>query len=80
MGFFFDMFGYRMFFVSFVSALWCLVYSLIGYTTVNALGVMVISSLAAAFNALPFLASIPLIVNRQTELGLALGVWKVRLF
>ncbi|GAA5915230.1 hypothetical protein JCM6882_003377 [Rhodosporidiobolus microsporus] len=76
LGAFFDYFGYRMFFVSFVSALWVLVYSLIGYTTVNALGVMIIASLALAFNALPFIASIPLMVPEQTELGLALGLWK----
>lgn len=76
LGGFFDFFGNRMLVVSFTSALWIVVYSLIGYTTVNALGVMIIASLALAFNALPFIASIPLMVPSQLELGLAFGIWK----
>lgn len=51
-------------------------YCLIGFSHVNALGVMVIASLASAMNALPFLASIPLMVPNQTELGLVFGIWK----
>lgn len=61
---------------SFTSVIWITVYSLIGFTTVNALGVMVIASLGSAFNALPFLVSIPLLVPDQLELGFALGLWK----
>lgn len=76
LGGFFDFFGNRMLVVSFTSALWVIVYSLIGYTTVNALGVMIIASLALAFNALPFIASIPLMVPSQLELGLVFGIWK----
>lgn len=76
LGGFFDFFGNRMLVVSFTSALWIVVYSLISYTTVNALGVMIIASLALAFNALPFIASIPLMVPSQLELGLAFGIWK----
>lgn len=76
LGGFFDFFGNRMLVISLTSAIWVLVYALIGYTTVNALGVMIISSLALAFNALPFIASIPLMVPSQLELGLAFGIWK----
>ncbi|KAH6970942.1 major facilitator superfamily domain-containing protein [Ilyonectria sp. MPI-CAGE-AT-0026] len=76
LGSFFDFFGYRMLFVSVTSAIWILVYCLIGFSHVNALGVMVIASLASAMNALPFLASIPLMVPNQTELGLVFGIWK----
>ncbi|KAK2738354.1 major facilitator superfamily transporter [Colletotrichum kahawae] len=59
------------------SAIWILVYCLIGFTQTNALGAMVIASVASTMNALPFLASIPLIVPNQLELGLAFGIWKV---
>ncbi|WZH49527.1 major facilitator superfamily domain-containing protein [Fusarium acuminatum] len=75
-GSFFDFFGYRMTFVSLTSAIWVLVYCLIGYTQTNALGSMVIASVASTMNALPFLASIPLIVPNQIELGLVFGIWK----
>lgn len=75
-GAFFDFFGYRMTFVSLTSAIWVLVYCLIGFTQTNALGSMVIASVASTMNALPFLASIPLIVPNQIELGLVFGIWK----
>ncbi|KAF4458605.1 major facilitator superfamily transporter [Fusarium albosuccineum] len=75
-GTFFDFFGYRMMFVSITSAIWILVYSLIGFSQTNALGAMVIASVASTMNALPFLASIPLIVPSQVELGLVFGIWK----
>ncbi|KAL6915324.1 hypothetical protein FSST1_006819 [Fusarium sambucinum] len=75
-GSFFDYFGYRMTFVSLTSAIWVLVYCLIGFTQTNALGSMVIASVASTMNALPFLASIPLIVPNQIELGLVFGIWK----
>lgn len=76
-GIFFDYFGYRMMFVSLTSAIWILVYCLIGYTDTNALGAMVIASVALTMNALPFIASIPLMVPKQVELGLVFGIWKV---
>ncbi|SPO01777.1 uncharacterized protein DNG_04450 [Cephalotrichum gorgonifer] len=72
----FDFFGYRMLFVSITSVIWILVYCLIGFTQTNALGSMVIASVALTMNALPFLASIPLIVPNQLELGLVFGIWK----
>ncbi|RSL94354.1 hypothetical protein CDV31_014342 [Fusarium ambrosium] len=75
-GTFFDFFGYRMAFVSVTSIVWILVYCLIGFTKVNALGAMIIASVASTMNALPFLASIPLIVPSQLELGLVFGIWK----
>ncbi|GKT65290.1 major facilitator superfamily transporter [Colletotrichum tofieldiae] len=75
-GTFFDFFGYRMMFVSLTSTIWILVYCLIGFTQTNALGAMVIASVASTMNALPFLASIPLIVPNQLELGLVFGIWK----
>lgn len=76
-GTFFDYFGYRMVFVSVTSTIWILVYCLIGYTQTNALGAMVIASVASTMNALPFIASIPLMVPNQMELGLVFGIWKV---
>lgn len=76
LGAFFDFFGFRMAFVSLTSVIWILVYCLIGLTQVNALGVMIIASVGTTFNALPLVASIPLMVPSQVELGLALGFWK----
>ncbi|KAF8916235.1 major facilitator superfamily domain-containing protein [Mucidula mucida] len=76
LGMFFDKVGFRMLFVSFTSMLWIIVYSLIGFTRVNALGVMILSSVAQSFNAIPFTCSIPLIVPDQTKLGLTFGIWK----
>ncbi|KAM0321643.1 hypothetical protein ACHAQA_009999 [Verticillium albo-atrum] len=75
-GTFFDFFGYRMVFVSITSVIWILVYCLIGFTQTNALGTMIIASLASTMNALPFIASIPLMVPSQLELGLVFGIWK----
>ena len=75
-GAFFDFFGHRMVFVSLTSAIWILVYSLIGFSQTNALGSMVIASVGSTMNALPFIASIPLIVPSQLQLGLVFGIWK----
>lgn len=75
-GTFFDFFGHRMVFVSLTSAIWILVYCLIGFSQTNALGAMVIASVGSTMNALPFLASIPLMVPNQIELGLVFGIWK----
>ncbi|KAF4126952.1 Major Facilitator Superfamily [Geosmithia morbida] len=75
-GLFFDLVGYRMMFVSITSSIWILVYCLIGYSHVNALGVMVVASFATTMNSIPFVASIPLMVPRQVELGLVFGIWK----
>ena len=75
-GAYFDFFGHRMVFVSLTSAIWILVYSLIGYSQTNALGSMVIASVGSTMNALPFIASIPLIVPDQLQLGLVFGIWK----
>lgn len=75
-GAFFDSFGHRMAFVSLTSAIWILVYSLIGFSQTNALGSMIIASVGSTMNALPFIASIPLIVPNQLQLGLVFGIWK----
>ncbi|KIY71911.1 MFS general substrate transporter [Cylindrobasidium torrendii FP15055 ss-10] len=76
LGLFFDRVGFRMFFVSFTSLLWIVVYSLLGFSSANALGVMILASFAQSFNAIPFTCSIPLLVPEQTELGLTFGIWK----
>ncbi|KAH8898638.1 MFS general substrate transporter [Thozetella sp. PMI_491] len=75
-GAFFDSFGYRMVFVSVTSAIWILVYCLLGFSQAHALGAMVVASVGSTLNALPFLASIPLIVPSQVQLGLVFGIWK----
>jgi hypothetical protein len=37
---------------------------------------VILSSLALSTNALPFLASIPLLVPDQAHIGTAFGIWK----
>lgn len=51
------------------------VFALIGLTTVNPLGPIILSSFALSFNVIPFTASIPLLVNDPTMMGTAYGVW-----
>lgn len=76
LGGFFDFYGHRMLIVSVTSAIWILVYCLIGFSHVNALAAMIIASVGSTMNALPFTCSIPLMVPDQTELGLVFGIWK----
>jgi hypothetical protein len=51
------------------------VFALIGLTTVHPLGPIILSSFALSFNVIPFLASIPLMINDPTMMGTAYGVW-----
>jgi hypothetical protein len=51
------------------------VFALIGLTTVNPLGPIILSSFALSFNVIPFTASIPLLINDPTMMGTAYGVW-----
>ncbi|KAF7293068.1 MFS transporter [Mycena indigotica] len=72
----FDRFGRRMYYVSGTAALWVLVYSLMGFTDVHPLVPTILQSVALSFNAIPFIAAIPLLAPSQTYLGTAFGVWK----
>lgn len=51
------------------------VFALIGLTTINPLGPIILSSFALSFNVIPFTASIPLLINDPTMMGTAYGVW-----
>jgi hypothetical protein len=51
------------------------VFALIGLTKVHPMGPIILSSFALSFNVIPFLASIPLLVNDPTKMGTAYGVW-----
>ncbi|KAK7040120.1 hypothetical protein VNI00_009925 [Paramarasmius palmivorus] len=76
LGHFFDCFGRRMWFVSGTAALYILVFSLLAFTSVHPLAPVLLSSLALSFNALPFIAAIPLLVPDQAHIGTAFGIWK----
>ncbi|EST10225.1 Major facilitator superfamily [Kalmanozyma brasiliensis GHG001] len=76
LGLMFDLFGRRMYYVSGCAALWVVVFALLAYTQVNAYVPVVLGSIALSFNALPFLASIPLLVPNQASIGTAFGIWK----
>lgn len=47
-----------------------------GLTKVNPYAPVIIGSLANAFNIVPFVASIPIIVGNDAYLGTAYGIWK----
>lgn len=61
--------------VSIGAALYIVVYVLIGLTTVHPTGPIVLSSFALSLNVLPFIGSIPILVNDPTKMGTAYGVW-----
>lgn len=76
LGLMFDLFGRRMYYVAGCAALWVTVFSLLAYSTVNVYLPVVLGSVALSFNALPFIASIPLLVPNQASIGTAFGIWK----
>ena len=53
-----------------------IVFALIGLTTVNPLGPIILSSFALSTNAITFIASIPVLVGNDELLGTAFGIWK----
>ncbi|KAJ9115453.1 hypothetical protein QFC22_005211 [Naganishia vaughanmartiniae] len=72
----FDLFGRRMWVVSATAALWVLVFSLLAYSDVHPLVPVILGSLALSSNAIPFIASIPLLLPSQACIGTAFGIWK----
>lgn len=72
----FDLFGRRMYYVSACAALWVLVFALLAFSSVNVYLPVVLGSVALSFNALPFIASVPLLVPNQASIGTAFGIWK----
>uniref|UniRef100_A0A0W0FWP8 Lysosomal dipeptide transporter MFSD1 n=1 Tax=Moniliophthora roreri TaxID=221103 RepID=A0A0W0FWP8_MONRR len=76
LGHFFDRFGKRMWFVSGTALLYIVVFSLLAFTAVHPLVPVLLSSVALSFNALPFIAAIPLLVSDQAHIGTAFGIWK----
>ncbi|KAJ7142021.1 major facilitator superfamily domain-containing protein [Mycena crocata] len=76
LGGFFDRWGYRMFFISFTSSLWIMVYTTLTFTLVHPLFPMVFASVAQSLNAMPFICSLPLLSPEQTNMGMIFGVWK----
>ena len=74
-GLFFDRYGWRLAFVSLGGALYVVVFALIGLTKVNPTGPIVLSSFALGFNVIPFIGSIPILINDESLMGTAYGVW-----
>lgn len=72
----FDYTGRRPLYISYTAALYVLVFALLAYTKVHELVPIILGSLAFCSNALPFIASIPLLVPSQALIGTAFGVWK----
>ncbi|KAJ6625112.1 major facilitator superfamily domain-containing protein [Mycena sp. CBHHK59/15] len=72
----FDRYGRRMYYVSGTAILWVLVYALMGFTTVHPMVPTILGSVALSFNAIPFIAAIPLLAPSQAYLGTAFGIWK----
>ncbi|GAA5841028.1 hypothetical protein JCM3766R1_006641 [Sporobolomyces carnicolor] len=76
LGVFFDRLGRRMHWVTATAALWIIVFCLLAYTDVHPLVPSILGSLALATNVLPWIASIPLLVPNQANLGTAFGIYK----
>ncbi|KAJ7626070.1 major facilitator superfamily domain-containing protein [Roridomyces roridus] len=73
----FDRYGRRMYYVSATALLWIVVYVLMGLTSnVHPMVPTILNSIALSFNAIPFIAAIPLLVPKQEYLGTAFGIWK----
>jgi len=62
--------------VSWTAALYVVVFSLLGLTTVHPLVPIIMGSFALSTYALPFSASIPVMVGDPALLGTAIGIWK----
>ncbi|ORY34568.1 major facilitator superfamily domain-containing protein [Naematelia encephala] len=75
-GMFFDKVGWRMVFVSLSAILHILTFSLMGFTTINALCPIIISSFGFTSDVITLVASIPVLVGDDALLGTAFGVWK----
>jgi MFS-type transporter involved in bile tolerance (Atg22 family) len=75
LGAFFDRFGWRMPFISISAALYMIVFALIGLTTINPTGPIVLSSIALASNVMPIQASLPIMIHDQNLMGTAFGTW-----
>ncbi|CEL57835.1 Major facilitator superfamily domain-containing protein 1 OS=Homo sapiens GN=MFSD1 PE=2 SV=2 [Rhizoctonia solani AG-1 IB] len=76
LGAFFDRYGRRMLFISITSCIWIVVFAVLGFSRVNALFPMVFSSVALAFNAMPFVCSVPILVASQDQIGTGYGLYK----
>lgn len=70
-----DLYGYRMHYVTATGVIYVLVYVLLQFTQVHPLVPLIVSSFSLSFNALPFLASIPLLVPDQKLFGTCFGLW-----
>ena len=75
-GLLFDYTGHRSYYVSWTAALYILTFALLGFTKVHELAPIIIGSLAYTTNAIPFGASIPLLVRSQDQIGTAYGLWQ----
>ncbi len=76
LGAFFDRWGHRMHWVSATASLYIVVFCLLAYTTVHPLVPSILGSFALATNVLPWIASVPLLVPDQRNLGTAFGIYK----
>ena len=75
-GLLFDYTGRRSYYVSWTAALYILTFALLGFSRVHELAPIIIGSLAYSTNAIPFGATIPLLVRSQDLIGTAYGIWQ----
>ncbi|WWD09702.1 hypothetical protein V865_007830 [Kwoniella europaea PYCC6329] len=75
-GAFIDRFGMRMYFISWTAMMYVIVIGLIGLTQVHPLGPIILGSFALSTYAIPFSASIPVMIGDADMLGTAIGIWK----
>lgn len=75
-GLFIDVYGHRFHFVATAPILWIIACAMLGFTSVHPLAALVFSSLAGCINSMPLQICIPLLVNDQSKLGTAFGLWR----
>ncbi|BEJ15699.1 hypothetical protein CspHIS471_0503040 [Cutaneotrichosporon sp. HIS471] len=75
-GLFFDKIGWRMVFVTTTSLIWLLVWGLAGFTKINFLAPVLVSSFAYVTNLIPFMATVPILLPSNELMGTAFGVWQ----
>ena len=76
MGLGFDKLGHRSHVISMAASLYVISMCIMGFTTVHPVAPLLFDAFAYTINAVPFIATIPLLVYNQAAIGTAHGIWK----
>lgn len=68
--------GHRSLYITCTTALYILVFTLLGFTHVNELAPIILGSVASCSNAIRLIALVPLLVSSQAIIGTAFGLWE----